>query len=659
MRIWKKVFAVVLCVALLLSLMGSKSIAKAKEDDVSASYGYAQAMNPGWNLGNTFDSFDTGGDRGEESWGNPKVTKELIKEIKKQGFKSIRMPFTSVMRTGEAPDYKLDEKFLARYAEVVDWALDEGLYVMINLHHDSWNWAAGIGADWDNGASMERYKAIWIQLANYFKDYSDKVCFESLNEPQFWSGDEVAQIEINDKVNQAFYDIVRNSGGANATRMLVLPTLNTNDSQARCDALYKMISNLKDPNIIATFHYYGYWPFSTNIAGTTTMDETVVNELEAAFNRVYETFVKNGIGVICGEYGLLGFDKTLSAVEHGEVLKYFEYINYYSKEMNIPLMLWDNGQHMSRTKYEWSDQSLYEIIKASWAGRSSYTETDRVFVTDENKIKDIIIKLTLNGNTFKSISYNGKQLKKGTDYSFTNDSVTLKASFVQSLLKSQYGEVAKLALKFSEGPDWTLYINYSKAPVIGIGSGNKSGFVIPVEFNGNVLSTLEAVKADGSGVGPQNWTSYKEYDYAFKVDYLKGNVTFTDKFFEEAEDSTVVVTYHFQNGETANSEFIISGDKVYEKSNEASVENELKEMQSIEEKEKNKASSEEEKKTQSITNSENATDYYVVKKGDCLWNIAKDLFGKGSEWNKIYEWNKDSIKNPDLILIGQKLVIKK
>lgn len=657
MRIWKRVFAVVLCVALLLSIVGSKSMAKAKEDERSASLAYSEAMNPGWNLGNTFDSFDTGGDRGEESWGNPKVTRELIKEIKDQGFKSIRMPFTSLMRTGAAPEYKIDEAFLKRYAEVVNWALEEGLYVMINLHHDSWNWAAAIGADWDNGASMDHYKAIWTQLANYFKDYSDKVCFESLNEPQFWSGDEAAQIEINDDVNQAFYEIVRKSGGNNSTRMLVLPTLNTNDSQSRCDALYKMITDLKDENIIATFHYYGYWPFSTNIAGTTTMDETVVKELEAAFDRVNNTFIKKGIGVICGEYGLLGFDKSLRAIEHGEVLKYFEYINYYSNKSNIPLMLWDNGQHMNRTTYEWSDQSLYDIIKASWSGRSSYTQSDRIFVTDENKSKDSTLKLSLHDNTFLSVWFNDTQLTKGKDYTFTSDSFILKAGFLQSILQPQYGEIAKLVLKFSYGPDWNLYINHSKAPVVGVGSGNKTGFVIPIEYNGNILSTLEAVKADGSGVGPQNWTSYKEYDYAFKVDYEKGNVTFTDKFFPEAEDSTVVVTYHFQDGATAKSEFVIAGDTVIDKINvteaekdvEKDAEKDVEEQQNTKEEVENTTNNQE----------ENVAEYYIVKKGDCLWNIAKGLFGKGSEWNKIYEWNKDSIKNPDMIYIGQKLVIKK
>ncbi len=96
---------------------------------------YSEAMEPGWNLGNSFDSV---GSTGETSWGNPVVTKKLIKEVKKQGFKSIRIPFTVYGRVGAAPSYTIDPTFLNRYTQVVDWALDEGLYVMINLHHDSW-----------------------------------------------------------------------------------------------------------------------------------------------------------------------------------------------------------------------------------------------------------------------------------------------------------------------------------------------------------------------------------------------------------------------------------------------------------------------------------------------------------------------------------------
>jgi aryl-phospho-beta-D-glucosidase BglC (GH1 family) len=528
----------------------------------SVSQKYAEAMEPGWNLGNSFDSFDTGGDRGEQSWGNPVVTKELIQTIKAKGYRSIRMPFTSVMRTGAAPDYTIDAKFLARYAEVVQWALDEGLYVMINLHHDSWNWAAAIDASWDNGASMLRYKAIWTQLANYFKDYSDKVCFESLNEPQFWTDGTANQIKILEDVNTEFYKIVRNSGGKDATRMLVLPTLNTNDSDDRCTSLYNTIKGFDDKNIMATFHYYGFWPFSTNIAGYTTMNDTVVSELQAAFDRVYNHFTANGIGVVCGEYGLLGFDRSMDTIEHGEMLKYFEYINYYAKTKGITLMLWDNGQHMNRTTYTWNDPSLYNTIRASWKNRSSYSQSDRIFIKDQDKNNDITMKLTLNGNTLKSIHNGDKKLKLGREYAYQDGIVTLKGTYASTLIKDSYGVNATLTMRFSDGADWNVDLIHYSTPVLSPAEGTTAGFDIPVQFNGSRLSTLEAMYTDGTGAGPQNWTTYKEYDNAFSVNYDANKVTMTSKFFAEAKDGEIILKLHFQSGEVIEYIIVKNGNTV-------------------------------------------------------------------------------------------------
>jgi endoglucanase len=575
MRNIKKLLLILftVCVFLTSTVIVNASEVKAQtetsENLKTASQKYAEAMEPGWNLGNTFDSFDTGGDRGEESWGNPRVTKELIHTIKAQGFNSIRMPFTSVMRTGAAPDYKLDPAFLARYAEVIQWALDEGLYVMINLHHDSWNWAGAIGASWDNGASMARYKAIWAQLADYFKDYSDKVCFESLNEPQFWSGDTANQIKIMEQVNTEFYNIVRNSGGGNATRMLVLPTLNTNDSDDRCESLYNTIKGFNDPNIIATFHFYGFWPFSTNIAGVTTMNEQVVNELKACFDRIYNHFVANGIGVVCGEYGLLGFDRGPDVVEHGEILKFFEYVNYYAKAKGITMMLWDNGCHMNRSTYTWRDQSLYDMIKASWTTRSSYSESDRIFIQDTDLDQHIPLKLVLNGNELKSINNGNEKLEQGIDYTYDEDAATLniKQQYLWHVITENYGINATLTLKFSQGADWNVYLTHYSTPTLGTAeAGDTSGFAIPVNFNGTRLSTLEATYADGSGAGPQNWTTYKEYGYAFTVDYAANTVTFTNKFFAETKDGEINLKFHFQSGEILEYKIQKAGGVVYDPS---------------------------------------------------------------------------------------------
>ncbi|GFZ32931.1 endoglucanase [Clostridium zeae] len=524
---------------------------------------YAESMQPGWNLGNSFDSV---GSTGETSWGNPVVTQQLIQTIKSQGFKSIRIPFTAYGRVGAAPNYTIDSTYLTRYAQVVQWALDQGLYVMINIHHDSWEWAEYINADDDNGVSMTEYKAIWTQLANYFKSYSSKVCFESLNEPYFknHSGDVSTDIQMQrlSAVNTQFRTIVRNSGGNNTSRMLVLPTLNTNNSDDRCTSLYNTISGFNDPYIMATFHYYGYWPFSVNIAGTTTFDSTTISDLTSSFDRVYNHFTANGIGVVTGEYGLLAFDSSSSAIEHGELLKYFDYINYYAKSKGIALMLWDNGNLLNRTSYTWNDQALYNTLKASWTSRNSYSTSDMLFVKYADRTKDISMNLTLNGNTLSSI-YNGStKLVLGTDYTYSNGIVTLKGSYVNKFISGSYGTKATLTMKFSAGVDWNVFLNYYTTPVLSSATGTTSGFNIPVAFNGSKLSTLEAVYSDGSGAGPQNWTTYKQYSDAYTANYSTNVVTLTSNFFSACNDGVITLKLHFQSGEIIQYNITKSGTSV-------------------------------------------------------------------------------------------------
>ena len=107
---------------------------------------YVNAMEPGWNLGNSLDA--VGED--ETAWGNPRITKELIQSIAAEGYNSIRIPVTWEAHIGDAPDYTIDSAYMNRVQEVVDWALDADLYVMINLHHDSWRWISYMEKDHDN-----------------------------------------------------------------------------------------------------------------------------------------------------------------------------------------------------------------------------------------------------------------------------------------------------------------------------------------------------------------------------------------------------------------------------------------------------------------------------------------------------------------------------
>ena len=185
------------------------------------------AMQPGWNLGNSFDA--VGAD--ETAWGNPRVTEPFLNNIRAQGFNSIRIPVTWSNHHGAAPTYTIDSAWLNRVREVVNWALADGFYVMINIHHDSWQWINTMPTDRTN--VLNRYNALWTQIATAFRDSPAKLVFESVNEPQFTGSSGDAQnAQLLNELNTSFHRIVRASGGNNATRLLVLPTLHTSSEQA-------------------------------------------------------------------------------------------------------------------------------------------------------------------------------------------------------------------------------------------------------------------------------------------------------------------------------------------------------------------------------------------------------------------------------------------
>lgn len=517
------------------------------------------AMQPGWNLGNSFDS--TGSD--ETSWGNPKVTQELLANIRAQGFHSIRIPVTWGQHQGSAPDYTIDATYLSRVKEVVDWALADGFYVLINVHHDSWQWIANMPSDHDG--VLARYNAIWTQVAGAFRDTSSKLLFESVNEPQFTGSSGDAQnASLLNELNTSFHSIVRQSGGNNATRLLVLPTLHSSGEQARVDELVSAFTALGDSNLIATVHYYGYWPFSVNIAGGTTFDATTQKDLTDTFDRVDNAFVAKGIPVIIGEYGLLGFDKTTGAIEQGEKLKFFEYLGYYARTKQLTTMLWDNGQHFQRTGFQWNDPELFAQIKSSWTTRSATASSDQVFSARSSAITDKKLTLNLNGTSFTGLRYGDTDLASGTDYTVQGDQLTLTAAAITRLSGSrEYGTNAELSARFSQGVPWRIDLVTYDTPVLANATGTTSSFAVPTEFHGDQLATMEAGYADGTPAGPQNWTPYKEFAVAFAPDYTAKVTTLTSDFFAEVDDdSPVTLTFHYWSGATVKYHVTKSGSTV-------------------------------------------------------------------------------------------------
>ncbi|WP_455719042.1 cellulase family glycosylhydrolase [Anaerosporobacter sp.] len=571
----RKIVAIVCALACFITSFGvngkkvSAETAVNTEKTDSRSIAYVKAMGSGWNLGNTFEGFNAdnpvlGG--GETAWGNPKVTKELLKAVKANGFQSIRMPITIQSRyTEKDGKYVIDAGWLARYKEVVDMAVNEGFYVLVDLHGDAWSWLNA----WDgneNSMEYQKYTQIWTQLATYLKDEGDKVSFETINEPGFSDSDNCTAQQKLDKINMAAYQCIRKSGGNNATRMIVMPTMNTNFQQEKSKELYDFIAKLNDENIIATVHYYSIWMFSANL-GLTGFDEetnegkgdTPRAEIDTMFDVVKNTFIDKGIGVLIGEYGLLGYDAGMEVNQQGEELKYYEYINKKARDYNTCLMFWDNGSGINRndTKaYSWKKENVGKMIEACIKGeRSSYaTGLDTIYFNDKN-IKEVKIPLTLNDNTFVNI----KGLKKGTDYTYDQKTatVTIKKKYIakayKKLASDKEGTIADLVFQFSSGADWHQYLVKCKTPEFGNVVGTADSLVIPVDFNGSKVRRMYALENDKK-VGPHSsWWKYIEFSYSYLPNYTDSTITIKDKFFadESVVDGDITFVFEFYDGQIA------------------------------------------------------------------------------------------------------------
>jgi len=516
------------------------------------------AMQPGWNLGNTLDAIPD-----ETAWGNPLTTQALLHHVRSQGYNSIRLPITWSNHHGPAPAYTIDPVWLNRVRQIVDWSLAEGFYVLINLHHDSWQWINTYPTDRTN--VLARYRALWTQIATTFRDHSPRLLFESINEPQFagTSGDDQNYQALHE-LNVEFHRIVRGSGGGNATRVLVLPTLFTNGDQGRLDALTATFNQLRDPNLAATVHFYGFWPFSVNIAGFTRYTTEVEQDLVGTFDRVSNTFVSRGIPVIVGEWALLSWDHTRPGViERGEFLKFLEAVGNQARTRRVTTMLWDAGQFLNRTELRWRDQGVYEMIKASWATRSGTASSDQIYVPRSGAITSRTLTLNLNGTAFQGLRQGTTNLVNGTDYTVSGTTLTLTQAAVTRLVGNRaYGVNATIEARFSTGVAWPISVITYDPPTQAGATGTTASLTIPTQFRGDQLATMEARYADGTPAGPANWTTFKEFWTNFQPDYNANTIILKSDFFAEVNDGTVTLTFHFWSGTRTTYRITRSGTSV-------------------------------------------------------------------------------------------------
>lgn len=517
------------------------------------------AMQPSWNLGNTLDAIPD-----ETSWGNPLADKALFDTLRSQGFHSVRIPVTWGGHQSTTAAYPIDQPFLTRVKQVVDWALADDLSVVLNLHHDSWQWIADMPANHD--VVRARFDATWTQIASTFKDTSSKLLFESVNEPSFTNATDNRKTELINELNTSFHSIVRASGGENTTRLLVLPTLGSAPDAAAMDNLAGTMASLNDPALVATVHFYGFWPFSVNIAGYTRFDSATQQDMINAFTLMRTKFVAKGIPVYLGEYGLLSYpDYTKPAsVERGEALKYFEMLGEQARTNGVTTALWDAGSFINRNTLQWRDPVLIDTVKSSWDTRSGTASSDSLFVPKSGALPARTLTLNLNGTTFQELRQGGTSLVPGRDYTVAGDQLTLTAPALTRLAGDRtYGVNATLQASFSQGVPWQIDVITYDPPAVSNASGTIGSFALPTEFHGDRLATMEAKYGDGGNAGPADWTSYQEFNASFSPNYEAGTIALTRGFLDTLKEGVpVTLTFHFWSGGTAKYSVTRSGESV-------------------------------------------------------------------------------------------------
>ena len=333
-------------------------------------------MGLGINLGNTMEAIG-----GENAWGSPNITKEMIQGYADCGFGVLRIPVAWSQKM--ADDYTIDPERMSRVKQITQWTVESGMYAIVNIHWDGGWWE---NFPTDKEKCMKKYTRVWEQICEEFKDFNGKVMFESLNEEggnweKLWNrytnvGDKEASYSLLNEINQKFVDIVRGSShDNNKNRHLLIAGFCTDIGQT-CDELFKMPNDPKSRCAISV-HYYTPATFALidkdepwgKVRATWGTEEDM-RELVNNMQKMKERFVDKGVPVIIGEYSVCA--KKLR--ERDSVHLYITSVIREATKWGMCPVLWDvphgeeniaNGYY-DRTVCQFLDRELLQKMKDAY-----------------------------------------------------------------------------------------------------------------------------------------------------------------------------------------------------------------------------------------------------------------------------------------------------
>ena len=346
-------------------------------DGVGESIPTAQQWNKdvvGWNLGNEFECSAPGQDgesmqignpdgsiHAETAWGNPVVTKKMIQAVKKAGFNAIRIPIRWQCHITNAQAMSIDKAWIARIKEVVGWCLDNGLKVIINVHHEKW--LEGRPTYQYKEENCQKLALLWMNIASEFANYDSRLAFAGTNEVHIrdnWGKPTAENLEVQNAYNQTFVDAVRATGGNNAKRHLIVQTYACNPWFGIYNEKFKIPTDLAGNGnnyMSVEFHFYqpwsyagypdgvhyDYWGAAYKDAGKAPDEDE--NWMKEFFELAVNTWSKQGLGIVIGEWGVTDHYKSDSEKDkvHANMTYYCNFLTKEAHDRGFSTFVWDNN----------------------------------------------------------------------------------------------------------------------------------------------------------------------------------------------------------------------------------------------------------------------------------------------------------------------------
>lgn len=383
-------FSLMLAVLMLIPCVGSAEETEAVDNGVMreglTALEATRLMGNGINLGNTLEACDNNvGIKTntplsyETHWGQPKTTQAMIDGMKAAGFDTIRIPvawMTNATHLYEG-DYTIDADYMDRVEEVVRYARKAGMYVIINDHWDGgWYGMFGSESAETRALAMEAYKGMWQQIAERFRDYSDYLIFESANEelggrfdensPLYCSDSVVTYLNdderyaLTNEINQTFVDVVRATGGNNATRFLLIAGYSTDIDQT-CDDRFQMPKDTVDSKLMVSVHYYDPWSYCGASSAVSATKWGKVSDYEYMDQQLAKMtkFTEAGYGVVIGEYGALPCSDGLK----DNTLAYHTAFLDACTKYDLTNCLWDCSGLYKRVSQTFADDDILAMYQ--------------------------------------------------------------------------------------------------------------------------------------------------------------------------------------------------------------------------------------------------------------------------------------------------------